>query len=255
MEQLARHFEKQYDLEQKIKTATFYPKFLVGVVSLIVIFILVFVLPNFMLVFENLGLEIPLFTKILFGLGRIFITRWYLLILILLTLYFVLRGCLQTERGTLLYDRLRLNFPFFSPVYRKIMLVRFCRTLGTLLESGMALLPALNLVGAIMDNKVVSANLMEVERGIVRGRSLTENLAAVDFFPPMFVEKVHIGEQTGNLGHLLLKTAEFYELDVSYTVARLYAILEPALILTIATIITFIILAVILPVFEIYQVI
>ncbi|MGI5822367.1 MAG: type II secretion system F family protein [Dethiobacteria bacterium] len=254
LEQLARHFEKQYDLEQKIKTATFYPKFLVGVVFLIVIFILVFVLPNFMRVFENLGLEIPLLTKVFFSLGRIFVAHWYLLLLVLMIFCLILGRCLQTEQGAHLADRLRLDFPFFCSVYRKIMLARFCRILGTLLESGMVLLPALNLLQAVMENRIISANIKQVERGVVRGRSLAENLATFNFFPPMLVEKVHIGEQTGNLGHLLLKTAEFYEMDVSYAVSRLHAMLEPALILVMATIVTFIVLAVILPVFEIYQI-
>mgnify|MGYP000854049226 FL=1 len=250
LDRLAQHFERQYDLEQKVKAATFYPKFLVGVVFLVVIFILMVVLPNFMRVFESLGLEIPLLTKFFFGLGRIFVTRWYLIALFLLIFYLIAMKYLQTEQGAYRYDRLRL----LSSIHRKIILANFCRTLGTLLKSGMALLPALGLLKGVMENRLVSASLREVERSIVQGRSLAENLAAAGFFPPMVVEIVHVGEQTGNLDNLLLKTAEFYETDVSYTVARLHTVLEPVLILTLAVIVTFIVLAVILPVFEIYQV-
>jgi type IV pilus assembly protein PilC len=253
LDRLALHFEKQYDLEQKVKAATFYPKFLVGIASLIVIFILVFVLPNFMGIFENLGLEIPLLTRLFFTLGRMFITYWYLIMLFLLMSFFILRKFCQTEQGAYYYDRLCLNFPFFSSIYRKIMLARFCRTLGTLLDSGMTLLPALSLLKGVMGNRIVTASIKEVEEGIIQGRSLAENLATAGFFPPMIVEMVHVGEQTGNLDNLLLKTAQFYEADVSYTIERLHAMLEPALILTIAVMITFIALSVILPMFEVYQ--
>jgi type IV pilus assembly protein PilC len=253
LDRLALHFEKQYDLEQKVKAATFYPKFLVGIASLIVIFILVFVLPNFMGIFENLGLEIPLLTRLFFTLGRMFITYWYLIMLFLLMSFFFLRKFFQTEQGAYYYDRLCLNFPFFSSIYRKIMLARFCRTLGTLLDSGMTLLPALSLLKGVMGNRIVTASIKEVEEGIIQGRSLAENLATAGFFPPMIVEMVHVGEQTGNLDNLLLKTAQFYEADVSYTIERLHAMLEPALILTIAVMITFIALSVILPMFEVYQ--
>lgn len=253
LDRLALHFEKQYDLEQKIKAATLYPKFLTGLVFLMVIFILVFVLPNFVGVFESMGLEMPLLTRLLFTAGEILTAYWHLIALFLFVAYFFSRKFLQTEKGARYYDRLRLDFPFFNVIYRKIVLARFCRTLGILLGSGMALLSALELLKGILENGIIAESIQAVGEGIVQGRSLAKTLAATGFFPPLVVEMVHVGELTGNLDNLLIKAADFYEADISYTIERLQAMLEPVLILSMAGIIAFIALSVLLPMFEVYQ--
>ncbi|NMB35759.1 MAG: type II secretion system F family protein [Firmicutes bacterium] len=253
LDRLALHFEKQYDLEQKIKAATFYPKFLTGLVFLTITFILMFVLPNFVGVFENMGLEMPLLTGLLFAAGELLTTYWHLIALSLAALYFVIWKYLQTEKGARYYDRLRLIVPFFSSIYRKVVLARFCRILGILLSSGMTLLPALELLEGILENVILAESIQIVRGRIVQGRSLAETLAATGFFPLMIVEMVRVGEMTGNLENLLDKVADFYEADLSYTIDRLQATLEPVLILTLAGVVAFIALSVLMPIFEMYQ--
>ncbi len=253
LDRLALHFEKQYDLEQKIKAATLYPKFLIGFTFLAAIFILLFVLPNFVGVFENMGLAVPLITRLLFTAGETLTANWYFIVIFLFAAFFLGRKYLQTEKGRRYFDRLRLDFPFYSSLYRKVATARFCRVMSILLGGGIPLLPALKLVKGILDNRIIAESIQSAGEKIIQGRSLAGALAATGFILPLAVEMVHVGELTGNLDNLLLKAADFYEADLAYNIERLQAMLEPVLIISVAGIIAFFALSVFLPIFEMYQ--
>jgi type IV pilus assembly protein PilC len=255
LERLALHFEKQYDLEQKIRSATFYPKFIACAAMAAVIFMVVAVLPAFTGIFENMGMEMPALTRLLIFAGNMILSYWHILFIIFIAAVFYCKRLLKTNQGRRFYDRLRLNSPVFGPINRKIVTARFCRTLSTLLGSGTAMLPSLDLVKEIMDNSICGENIARTKEGIVRGQPLARALAAGSFFPPLVVEMVSVGEQTGNLEGMLTSAAGFLEAEVSYIIDRLSSLLEPLLILFMAGIIALIALSVLLPMFEVYQMI
>lgn len=255
LERLAVHYEKQYDLEQKVRSATLYPRFLICAVILVVVFMLVFVIPSFAGVFESMAVDIPLITKILILSGDMLASYWHLFLFTLVILAFFLKRALSTGKMALFHDRLLLDLPLFHSLYRKMLLARFCRTLGTLLGSGVGLLMSLELVENIMGNRIAAAAVQRVAGGIKRGRTVAEALASENIFPAIVVEMTGVGEETGKLGDMLLKSADYFESEVSRIVERLGSMLEPVLILIMAGIIGSIALSVLLPMFEIYQMI
>jgi len=255
LERLAVHYEKQYDLEQKVRSATLYPKFLICAVILVVIFMLVFVLPSFAGVFESMAVDVPPLTKYLILSGEVLAAYWHFFLFALGIFAFFLKRAQNIGKVALFYDRLLLDLPLFHSLYRKMLLARFCRTLGTLLGSGVSLLMSLELVEKIMGNRIAAAAVQRVAGGIKRGRTVAEALASENIFPSIVVEMAGVGEETGKLDDLLFKSADYFESEVSRIVERLGSMLEPALILIMAGIIGSIALSVLLPMFEIYQMI
>lgn len=255
MERLALYFEKQYELEQKIRSATVYPKFLVCAILATVVIMLSFVLPVFEGIFSNMGLKMPALTRLLINTGNILYYFWYIIVIIVFAAFCFSRIFLKTKRGRRFYDRLRLNNPVFGPIYRKIVDARFCRTLGTLLDGGTAMLPSLELVKKVTENSIYAENIDKTRDKIIQGESLAEALAAAYFFPPLVIEMCSVGEQTGNLKGMLISAADIFESEVSHIIERLGSLLEPVLLLCMAGIIVLIALSVLLPMFEVYQMI
>ena len=253
LERLALYFEKQYELEQKIRSSTLYPKFIACAAIIAAVFMVSAVLPAFAGIFENMGISMPALTRLLISAGTWLSSCWPIIVMVIVAVFSLGRRVLKTEQGRRFYDRLRLNNPFLGAVYRKMITARFCRTLGTLLGNGTAMLTALDLVKGIEDNSIYADIISRTKEGIIRGQSLAGSLAAVDFFPPLVVEMCSVGEQTGNMEGMLASTASFFETEVSHIIERLCALLEPVLILFMAGIIVFIALSVLLPMFEVYQ--
>jgi len=255
MERLALYFEKQYELEQKIRSATVYPKFLLCATLAAVVIMLSFILPAFEGIFLNMGLEMPVLTKMLINAGNIIYNHWYIFLLLFFMLFILARLFIKTNPGRSLFDRLRLINPFWGAVYRKIVDARFCRTLGTLLDNGTSLLSSLELVKKVTENGIYAENIDKAKEKIIRGESLAGALSSLPFFPPLVIEMCRVGEQTGNLERMLLAAAHIFESEVSYFIERLTSLLEPLLLLCMAGIIVFIALSVLLPMFEVYQMI
>lgn len=255
LERLAVHFEKQENLEQKIRSATLYPKVIICVIFLVVIFMLVFVLPSFVGIFESMAVNVPPLTRFLILSGEVLASYWYLFLFALIVLALFLKKVLKTKRGVFIYDRLLLDLPLFNSLYRKMILARFCRTLSTLLRSGVNLLTSLQLVEKVMGNRIAAAAVQRVTSAIMQGQTAAEALATENIFPSMVVEMARVGEETGKLGDMLVRAADYFEDEGSRIVERLGSMLEPVLILIMAGIIGLIALSVLLPMFEIYQMI
>ncbi len=252
LQRLSVHFEKQHNLEQNIKSATAYPKIIAGVLVLVVLFLFSFVVPRFESVFFGMGAELPLLTRTVLFLGQIGADHWHLFILSLILLFLAYRLALKTEKGIYAKDRLFFFIPYVNGFYRKTLMAKFCRTLGTMLSSGVDLLLALELAGQVTDNRVFEMKIAQSKKWIVQGSSVADALARTDCFPPMVLGLVHTGEQTGTLETLLGKSASFYEQDVEHTLNRLGTILEPALILFMAIIVGLVVISVLLPMFELF---
>jgi type IV pilus assembly protein PilC len=253
MERLADHFQRQHDLEAKIRSATIYPAVVTVLAILVLLLMIFFVLPRFAEMLDPMGVEMPLITRVIMALADLLIRFWYLALGLLALLAFLLGRYLKTERGRAVFDRLRLNLPIFGPLYIKMITARFTRTLATLLASGVALLSALELVEKVIDNRVLSGVLAETAQAIRRGQNISVPLAESAIFPPMMVEMVHVGEESGTLDEMLSRSADFYEAEVTYFLDRLAAIIEPVLLIAVGFIVALLLISIMTPMLKMYE--
>jgi type IV pilus assembly protein PilC len=252
LERLAEHFEKKNELQQKIKTALSYPVFMVIIIGLVCFLLITVVLPIFTNYFERMGVEVFFLTRILLAAGEMLLSNWYLFLLGLIALLFLGREALRTEKGAIFCDNFLLTVPIFGPLNRAIIIARFCRTLGTLLSSGIVLLEALTIVGKVIENKIVGAEIQVSIRGIMEGKPLAALLGA-GIFPPMVTGMINVGEQTGTLDNMLFKAAVFYEAEAAHKVENLSSLLEPVLIGILSVVIAFIALTILYPIYDAFQ--
>jgi type IV pilus assembly protein PilC len=252
MERLAIHFEKQHEMEQKIRSATLYPALITAFAVLVLVAMIFFVLPTFANIFSNLGVEMPWITRALMTFAGTVRRFWYLILGGIVILVAALGQYIKTEQGRYRYDQLRLRMPLFGPIYHKALISRFTRTLGTLLSCGVGVLNSLELTERVLDN-VVMAQVVKRTREVIRqGQPMAPPLSRSGLFPPLVVEMVHVGEETGSLDEMLSHTAEFYENDVAYALDRLSSTLGPILLIVIAFMVLFVVVSIYLPIFTLY---
>jgi len=211
-----------------------------------------FVLPTFANIFSNLGVEMPWITRALMTFAGTVRRFWYLILGGIVILVAALGQYIKTEQGRYRYDQLRLRMPLFGPIYHKALISRFTRTLGTLLSCGVGVLNSLELTERVLDN-VVMAQVVKRTREVIRqGQPMAPPLSRSGLFPPLVVEMVHVGEETGSLDEMLSHTAEFYENDVAYALDRLSSTLGPILLIVIAFMVLFVVVSIYLPIFTLY---
>jgi type IV pilus assembly protein PilC len=249
LERAAQYYEKEHKTGQAIRNAMIYPAIVAIVsVSALVLFITV-VLPAFASMYEQMGVVLPTVTRLVIGAGDMAV-YWLLLVLLAIVLVPTLKAY-STYGGRHRIDRLKLRLPFIGEIIGKILNVRFARTLGTLIDSGLPLLDSIKLAERVMGNVAVARRLQRVEDSIRRGKSLSESLAQDGFFKPLLIRMIRVGQDTGTLGYMLDKAADFFEEDLSNATTRMTALLEPTIILIIGAIMAFVIISVIIPMFDI----
>ncbi len=253
MERLAEHFQRQHDLEAKIRSATTYPLVITVFAIMVLCLMMFFVLPRFATMFEPMGVEMPWITRAVLGLANLITRFWYIALGLLALLVYLLNRYLKTEQGRERFDRLRLDLPIFGPIYTKLIASRFARTLGTLLSSGVALLSALELVEKVIDNSVLTRVLGETGQAIRQGQNMSLPLAASGLFPPMMVEMVNVGEESGSLDEMLSRTADFYEAEVTYFLDRLATIIAPVLLIGVGILVALLLVSIMSPLLKMYE--
>jgi type IV pilus assembly protein PilC len=229
---LATFLEKELALRQKIKSATTYPILLACAATAALLFMTVVIIPQFATFFKELGSSaaLPLPTQIAMGVSILIRRFWWALLIVIAVLLYLVRLYVRTPAGRANYDRIKLRLPILGPVNKKIVIARFSRTFGTLVASGVPIMQALEVVGKAIDNVVVARAIEAVRTSIREGESIAIPLAASGMFPPMVVQMVKVGEETGTLESMLTKVADFYDTEIENTVASLTSILEPVLI-------------------------
>jgi len=251
LERMAVHFEKENKTENKVRSSMVYPIVLMVVSVAVVIFMLIFILPTFVGMFEGSDTPLPLPTRILIGLSELLQSYWYIFIGIVALLVFGITSYINSENGRRLYDGIKLKLPIIKGTTVKIVTSRFTRTLSTLMSSGIPLLRSMEVVSKVVNNKVVEDKLISGIEDIRRGVPLSRMIKDIEIFPPMVDSMVKIGEESGALDDILLKTADFYDEEVDVALTRLTSMLEPLMIVFMALIIGFIVIAMYLPMFEV----
>lgn len=251
LEKLADHFEKEHDLNEKVKSALLYPLVLLWMAFLTVVLLLMFVFPTFQPLLLNLGVEMPLITKLIMKCSSLVSTYWYVLLLLLMSAILIIKRYLSTAQGKTLADSLLLKMPVFGTLTAKISISRFTRTLGTLLRGGVPILQALEVARNTAGNKIIAAAISKAQINIKEGGGMAAPLAAQGVFPPMVTQMILIGEETGTIDVMLEKISDFYDREVTGMVGRLSTLLEPLLILFLGVIIGTIVLSMFLPMWQI----
>ncbi len=250
LQRLSVYIEKAAALRRKVKAAMIYPLTIVSVALIVVIFMLTFVIPTFASMFKNLGADLPLPTKIVLWLSN-FVQSYILLILAGLAAgIYALRRYYRTEAGQMVIDALLLKLPVFGVLIRKVAVARFTRTLGTLISSGVPILEGLRITARTAGNKVVEKAVLTTRAVVTAGGTITEPLKTSTVFPPMVIQMINVGEQTGALDAMLGKIADFYDDEVDTAVGALTALLEPLMIVFLGVVIGGLVVAMYLPIFR-----
>ena len=250
LQRLSAFLEKDVELRRKIKAALTYPV-LVSIVALgIVMFLTIFIVPQFMKMFVDLGLkssDFPAITLALMGFSNFMVHQFYICAIIVAVVVVAMRMFVRTKVGRRFYDRLKLKTPVFGKLNHKVCLARFSRTLATLLSSGVPILSALETVAGTVANEIISDAILDARARVREGDVISEPLRRSKMFPPMVVQMIAIGQESGALDTMLAKIADFYDQEVDAAIASLTAAIEPILIVFLGVTVGFIVIAMFMP--------
>jgi len=253
LDRLSQMFDKDYQISRKVKSATTYP-IVVGIVSLLVVtFLLVFVIPKFVGIFESRNMALPGITLAVLSLSRFVVNDWpYILcgVILIIVLFKLFKS---SEQGRLKLDEIKLKMPLFKKAAVRLMTAKLSRTLSTLTATGITLTQAVRVSSKIVSNKLAEMRLLDAEEQIKQGHSLNEALASTKLFPNMLCHMTKIGEESGTLDQMLEKAAVYFEEDADLAITRLTTVLQPLLLVILAVIVLVIILSVLLPMIGLYQ--
>lgn len=250
VERLAEFGEQQLALQRKIRSTLAYPLLMLIVGVGVVVFLMAYVIPRVTQIFVEMKQELPLPTTILIGVSELFQKYWPLAILAIVGCFFAARYYVKTDAGRRRYDRMLLKLPVVGSIVEKVAMARITRTLGTLLHNGVPLLSAMEIVRSLVSNVVLRQALEEARQEISEGASITAPLARGGVFPPSVIQMISVGEQSGNLEGMLFKVAETFDSEVETSVTTFTSLLGPFMILFLAFFVGFVVLAVLLPIFE-----
>ncbi|MFA7328800.1 MAG: type II secretion system F family protein [Candidatus Ratteibacteria bacterium] len=251
LQRLADFSENQEEVKGKIKGAMTYPLFLflVGIITIFVL--LTFVLPRFVVMFRDLGQSLPLPTRILIGFSSFMSNYWWLLLFGIILLFFILKRMFSAPQGKTAFDGFRLRIPLLGKIVRKVDISAFTRTLGTLLENGIAILPAIQTAKSTVRNQVIGQQISTAQEEVTKGSKLAEALSKSPHFFPLEINMIAIGEESGNLEEMLFKIASGYEKEVDRSVKALTSLLEPIMIIILGAFVGFIVFSILLPIFQV----
>ncbi len=250
LQRLANYIEKTVKLKGQVKSAMVYPVAVVTIAIIVVYVILWKVIPVFASLFEGLGAQLPFLTRVVVAASNFIGRFWWLIFIVLFASIFALRQYYATDQGRYQIDRLMLRMPALGLLLRKIAVARFCRTLGTLLSSGVPILDSLNITARTAGNAVIEEAIFEVRKEVEQGKTLADPLAKTGQFPPMVCQMISVGEQTGAMDTMLSKIADFYEDEVDSAVEGMMALIEPIIIAFLGVVIGVIVVAMYLPMFS-----
>jgi type IV pilus assembly protein PilC len=251
LQRLSVYLEKAMKLRRRVKGAMVYPIAVICIAALVVTILLTKVVPVFEKMFKDFGGgKLPAPTQIVIDLSHALIEYLPYILVVLAAMGVGLKLVLRTEKGRLAFDGMLLKLPVLGAVLRKVVVARFTRTMGTLLSSGVPILDAMDIVARTAGNKVVENGILYARAKISEGKDLASPLMETGLMPPMVVQMIAVGEQTGALDAMLTKIADFYEEEVDVAVAAMTSLIEPAMMVFLGTVIGGLVVAMYMPIFE-----
>ncbi|XZI22466.1 type II secretion system F family protein [Clostridium perfringens] len=253
LKRMADYYEKETKIRGKIKSAMIYP-IVLGVVAIIAItFILTFVMPTFVQMFEENNVDLPMSTKMVLGTSKMLGKYGIIIFLILVTAIILLGKYLKSEEGQYKLSSINLKIPVIKKLTQKIIVSRFTRTMGIVSSSGMSLVSSLEIVASVVGNKIAEKELLKVKEKVLKGEGLGDSIMKIKIFPPMLASMVKVGEEAGSLDSILDKTADFYDDELEREIQTATALIEPIMIVIMGIIIGFLLISILTPMFTMYN--
>lgn len=253
LKRMADYYEKETKIRGKIKSAMIYP-IVLGVVAIIAItFILTFVMPTFVQMFEENNVDLPISTKMVLGTSKMLGKYGIIIFLILVTAIILLGKYLKSEEGQYKLSSINLKIPVIKKLTQKIIVSRFTRTMGIVSSSGMSLVTSIEIVASVVGNKIAENELLKVKEKVLKGEGLGDSIMNIKIFPPMLASMVKIGEEAGSLDSILDKTADFYDDELEREIKTATALIEPSMIVLMGIIIGFLLISILTPMFKMYN--
>jgi len=252
---LADFLEQQVELKRKVTSALIYPTVTISIALIVLLFLLVYVVPSVTQIFADMKQALPLPTAILIAISRFTQNYWWLFLLLIIAIFSGIKAYTRTDDGRIHFDRLKLKLPLFGSLVRKIAITRFSRTLGTLLKNGVPLMNALEIVKNVVGNKILEQTIDDARTHIGEGSTIHDPLKRSGVFPPIVIHMIFVGEKSGTLEDMLNKVADMTDNEINSTINTLTSLLEPIMIVGLALVVGFIVLSILLPIFEINQLI
>ncbi|OGX31397.1 MAG: hypothetical protein A2787_09150 [Omnitrophica WOR_2 bacterium RIFCSPHIGHO2_01_FULL_48_9] len=254
LERLTTLGEHEEKIRRRMQSALRYPLIVVTAIVIAFCVLITVVLPKYAQLYSQFNTVLPLPTRILLGIHTVVSQFWWLMLLAAAGLIVFLRNLLKTERGTWLWDSLRLKLPVLGPLFLKLHLSRFCRVTGLMMKSGVPILQILDLAEKSAGNAPVAKAVNSIKLSVNEGKGMLEPMKASRLFPPVVIQMVAVGEDTGKVDELLVHVADYYDSDIDYTLANLVTLIEPILIVVLGTAILFMALGIFLPMWNLMDV-
>jgi MSHA biogenesis protein MshG len=248
--ELGRHIERDHELARKVRAALRYPSIVVGAVVLALAVVNIFVIPTFAGVFREQGLELPWATRFLVATSAFFVNGWPWMLAGAGAAYWAFRSWVSTEAGRLRWDELQLGIPVVGSIAHRALLARFARSFAMASRSGVPVIQALRTVAQTLVNTFVESRIAAMCERISRGEPLTASATAAGVFPPLLLQMLSVGEESGSVDELLDEAADYYERDVDYDLKRLSELIEPVLIVGLGVVVLILALGVYLPLWD-----
>lgn len=252
---LADFLQMQLETQSRIMATLAYPVLMLIVGITVVFFLVTFVIPTVTGIFEEMNQALPLPTMILIGVSSFLEKAWVYMLIIIIALFLFFNRYKRTPRGKELVDRMKLKIPLLGNQYKKIIMARFTRTLGTLLTNGVPIVTSFDIVKNIIDNRLISAAIERARDDIKEGKEISKPLASSGIFPPVVVNMIAVGEKSGQLEEMLNRVSKIMETELDSSLKKLLSLLEPLMILFMGAIVAFIVISILLPIFEMNQLI
>lgn len=252
-DRIATQFEKQTKLQALVKKSMIYPIALLVIIIGVVVAMMVMVIPSFSDMYADMDQELPFLTRALVACSDFVVGKWYILIAAIVAVVVGVKAFKSSEQGQYFFGRLAMRLPIFGKLTVKSASAQFARTLSTLTASGISMIDALEISGKTMKNVIFRDAVFEAKEKVAQGRPLSEPLKNGKVFPSMIVHMIGIGEETGNMEDMLVTAASYYEEEVEVATAATAAVLEPLIIVVMAAIVGTIIMAILIPMFGMYD--
>ena len=250
LDELSQYLETIEDTQRKVKSAMYYPVFIIGFLGLVLFGVFGFLIPQFKIVYEQLGSDLPYYTVIFVNLSVWFQNNMFSLMSFLFLGLLILWIFTLTDTGRLIKDKTLLKVPLFGNLIQQNILSKFGKTFGILISAGVSVMDSMELLIKVVDNRVYELALIDAKKDIENGISISQSLRDTGIFPPIFIQLLSTGEETGEIDNLSLKASEFYAKQVTAIVDRLTSLIEPILIILVGGVVGIVIIVTYLPIFN-----
>jgi MSHA biogenesis protein MshG len=251
--QLADYFDREKDTRDRLKQAVRYPIFVIIAMGIALLIVNIFVIPAFAKVYGNLKVALPLPTRVLIGFSNFTLQNWYWIVIGLVGGVVGARLYIQTPDGRYRWDRLKLRFPVIGGIIYRASLGRFARALSMTMHSGVPVVQGMTVISNAVDNDYIATRILQMRDGLERGETITRTAGATGMFPPLVLQMISVGEESGSVDTLLTEVAEYYEREVDYDLKNLSSSIEPILLVAVGGLVLVLALGVFLPMWDMAQ--